>query len=112
MRRVAIVIAIVTGLLAGIVSVTTPGILAQSTPQRKVTERVAPRYPELAKRMHIEGAVRIEAVVRPNGSVKSTRVLGGSPVLVQPAIEAVQKWKFEVSQNETTETVQVTFTGQ
>ena len=45
--------------------------------------------------MHIHGIVRVEAVVKANGTVKSTRVLGGNPVLVDAAIEAVGKWKFE-----------------
>jgi len=71
--------------------------------------RVAPTYPELAQRMHIHGVVRIEAIVRPNGSVRSTRVLGGSPVLVDAAGDAVKKWKFETGQNETTQVVQVSF---
>lgn len=79
---------------------------------RKVATRVAPTYPELAKRMHIRGVVRIEAIVRPNGAVKSTRVLGGNPVLVDAAQEAVGKWKFEPTQAETTELVQLTFDGQ
>lgn len=87
---------------------------AQSVPtspasERKVTLRVAPDYPELARRMYIHGVVKLEAVVRPNGSVKSTRVLGGNPVLVDAAAAAVSKWKFEPAQTETTELVQVSF---
>jgi TonB family protein len=90
-------------------------IMAQHDPAadgpttRKVTLRVAPDYPELAKRMHLEGSVKIEAVVRPNGSVKSTRVIGGNPVLVQAAADAVTKWKFETGPSETTEVVQLSF---
>jgi len=76
---------------------------------RKVASKVAPLYPELAKKMHIHGIVRVEAVVRPNGAVKTTRVLGGNPVLVDAALDAVGKWKFEPAQAETTEVVQVTF---
>lgn len=76
---------------------------------RKVSARVAPVYPELAKKMHIHGTVKVEAVVRPNGIVKSTRVLGGNPVLVQAAEDAVAKWKFEPAQGETTEIVQLAF---
>jgi hypothetical protein len=41
--------------------------------------------------------------------VKSTRVIGGNPVLVQAAANAVSKWKFEVSQGETVEIIQLTF---
>ena len=62
--------------------------------------------------MHIHGVVRVEAVVRPNGTVKTTRVLGGNPVLVDAAVDAVGKWKFEPTQGETTEIVQLSFENQ
>lgn len=80
--------------------------------ERKVSSRVAPAYPELAKKMRLQGVVKIEAIVKPNGTVKSTRVLGGNPVLVDAATEAVNKWKFEPAQSETTEVVQLTFNPQ
>lgn len=80
-----------------------------SSSERKIASRVRPVYPELAKRMHIHGAVRMEVIVRPNGSVKSSRVLGGNPVLVEAAQEAVGKWRFEATQSETTEIVQLAF---
>jgi TonB family protein len=82
---------------------------AGSNSDRKVASRVAPVYPELARKMHIHGIVKVEAIVRPNGSVKSTRVLGGNPVLVEAAQDAVVKWKFEAAPGETTEVVQVSF---
>jgi TonB family protein len=84
---------------------------AQNAPpsERKVVSRVAPVYPELAKKMHIHGIVRVEAVVRPNGAVKSGRILGGNPVLVTAALDAVGKWKFEPAQAESTEVVQIAF---
>jgi TonB family protein len=82
---------------------------ATAASDRKVASKVAPVYPDLAKKMHIHGIVRVEAIVRPNGAVKTTRVLGGNPVLVDAALDAVGKWKFEAAQAETTEVVQVTF---
>lgn len=89
---------------------------AQSSPapssERKVTFRTAPKYPDLAAKAHLQGIVKVEAIVRPNGTVKSTRVVGGNPVLVDAATEAVSKWKFEPSASETTELVQLTFTPQ
>ena len=100
-----------------LVTMTASLATAQSTPSaphtdRKIASRVAPSYPDLAKKMHIHGIVRVEAVVKANGSVKSTRVLGGNPVLVDSALDAVEKWKFESSQNETTEVVQLVFENQ
>jgi TonB family protein len=94
--------------------------LAQSTPapnpdhvsERKVIVRTTPNYPELARKAHLQGVVKVEAVVRPNGTVKATRVVGGNPVLVLAATDAVSKWKFEPEPNETTEVIQLTFVPQ
>lgn len=88
------------------------GTASPSHTERKVTLRVAPDYPEIARRMNIHGVVRLEALVRPNGTVKSTRVLGGNPVLANAATTAVEKWKFEPAQYETTEVVQLVFDEQ
>ena len=98
-----------------LVVLTTGLVSAQRAPahaERKVLSRVTPTYPDLARKMHIHGVVRVETLVRPNGSVKSTRVLGGNPVLVDAAIDAIGKWKFEPAPNDTTEVVQLTFEGQ
>ena len=70
-------------------------VSAEADAGRKVISRIAPAYPELAKRMHLQGVVKVEAVIRPNGAVKSTRALGGHPVLVNAATDAVNKWRFE-----------------
>ena len=103
---------ITVALMALTTSLTTAQGTAPAAPERKIASRVAPNYPDLAKKMHIHGVVRVEAVIRPNGSVKSTRVLGGNPVLVDAALDAVGKWKFESGQNETTQVVQLAFEGQ
>jgi TonB family protein len=102
--------AIVAMMLAG----STQGQQSVSTNEsgRKIVTRVAPVYPQLAKNLHLQGAVKVEAVVRPNGSVKSTKVLGGNPVLADAAQQAIVKWKFEPAQEETTEVVQLAFVAQ
>jgi|SRR5580692_9465451 protein TonB len=114
MRRTFPFIAITVAALVSLAA--TSGMAAQggapSLGTRKVVARVAPVYPELAKRMTVQGVVKVEVVVKPNGSVKSTRLLGGNPVLVDAATAAVTKWKFEPSANETTEVVQIVFSAQ
>jgi len=79
---------------------------------RKIKSRVSPAYPELAKRMNVTGSVKVQVVIAANGSVKSTKVIGGHPLLVEPAVDAVRKWKYEPSNEETTETVEFKFTGE
>lgn len=74
---------------------TTAAYAQDATVSRKVKTKVAPVYPELAKKMAIAGIVRVAVVVAPNGSVKSTKVLGGHPLLIDATVDAVRKWKFE-----------------
>jgi hypothetical protein len=57
----------------------------QSEAKRKVLGKVVPAYPELARKMHISGSVKLEVIVAPNGSAKNTKPLGGHPLLVQAA---------------------------
>ena len=78
---------------------------------RKVKTRVSPVYPDLAKRMKIAGTVKVEVVIAANGSVKSTKVIGGHPLLVDPSVEAVKRWKYEPASGDTVETVEFKFNG-
>jgi TonB family protein len=77
--------------------------------KRKVKTKTAPAYPELAKRMNVSGKVKIEVVITPDGHVKSTRVVGGHPLLVQACQDAVKEWKFVPAPEETTQVVEFEF---
>ena len=83
----------------------------QQESKRKVRKRVEPAYPEIAKRMKLTGKVRIQIVVSPEGHVTSTKELGGSPVLLNAAEQAVKQWSFEPAPSETTEVVEFDFSG-
>ncbi len=80
--------------------------------KRKPKSRVNPNYPELARRMNIGGKVKVEVVIAPDGHVKSTRALGGHPVLVQPCLDAVKEWRFDPAPEETTQVIEFTFKDQ
>ena len=67
---------------------------AAETPRRLKTQ-VQPIMPEIARRMNLKGTVRLEIEIAPEGTVKSTKVLGGHPVLIQCAQDAVRKWRYE-----------------
>jgi TonB family protein len=77
--------------------------------KRKVVNKVAPLYPELAHRMMISGTVKLEIVVAPNGFPKSEKILGGHPLLGQSATDAVRKWKWAPNPQETTELIEIKF---
>jgi len=76
---------------------------------RKAKSKVQPMYPDLARRMSITGVVKIQVVVAPNGTIKSTKVVGGHPVLANAAIDALKKWRFEPASDETTGVVEFRF---
>ena len=79
--------------------------------KRRVKTKVLPAYPELAKRMNVVGKVKIEVIITPEGRVKSTRAVGGHPLLVQACVDAVKEWKFAAAPEESTQTVEFEFNG-
>jgi protein TonB len=84
---------------------------AADSTKRKVKTRTMPEYPLLAKQMHITGKVKIEATIAADGHVVSTHVVGGSPMLVGAAIEALKRWRYEPGPKESSEIVEFDFDG-
>jgi len=76
---------------------------------RKAIVKFTPEYPDLARRMQLSGTVKMQVVIAPNGQVKSTKVIGGHPLLVAAATSAVQKWKFTPGNAETSQTLEFDF---
>jgi protein TonB len=76
---------------------------------RKLVRRVDPQYPQVARNMNLGGTVKVVAVVAPDGTVKKVEPVGGSPILVQAAQNAVTQWKFGPGA-ESRETVELHFT--
>jgi TonB family protein len=101
-----VLLTLVTGMSLGV-----RPAFANEDSNRKVKSRVAPVYPDLAKRMKVTGSVKVQVVIAPNGDVRSTKVIGGHPLLIDPSIEAVRKWKYEPASGESTQTVEFKFNG-
>jgi TonB family protein len=85
---------------------------AQDNPLRKVRSRVEPAYPDLAKKMSISGIVRMQVVVGANGNVRDAKVVGGHPLLINAAEDAVKKWKFEPASADSKEIIEFKFAPQ
>lgn len=77
---------------------------------RKTTHQVMPIYPAAARQWHLKAIVKLHATVAPDGSVKSVTTLGGGPLFVPAAEQAVLQWKYAPSKVQTVEPVVVTFT--
>jgi TonB family protein len=81
----------------------------QASDTRKVIRKTSPTYPEIAKRMHLSGTVRVTAIVASDGTVKKVEPMGGSPVLIEASKEAVLNWKYAPASSETKEVVELHF---
>jgi len=56
---------------------------------------VQPDYPVIARSAHVQGTVRLEAIIDKEGSVQSLRVVSGPPLLVPSALHAVAQWRYQ-----------------
>jgi TonB family protein len=91
-----------------------PAISQTATPSqanaRKLKVSVPPEYPELARKMNIQGVARVLLTVTPDGKVVGVKELGGNPVLVASLVQAVRKWKYESADRESEIEVRFEFT--
>jgi protein TonB len=58
-------------------------------------KRVNPEYPKKARKQHIEGTVRLHAIIAKDGSMNNLEVLSGDPLLVDAALKAVRQWRYQ-----------------
>jgi len=61
---------------------------------RQLVTRVEPEYPETLQRLQIGGTVRLIVTISAKGSVEGVKLLGGNPMLAEPAIKAVKQWVY------------------
>ena len=60
----------------------------------KLLHQVQPEYPEIAKREHLQGTVKLHAMVAKDGTVRMLRVLTGFCSLSEAAMKAVRQWRY------------------
>ena len=91
-------------------SVACPMVSAQEADSlRRISDKVTPVYPELARNLNLKGIVKLRVTVMPDGAVKQSEVLGGNPLLAKAAQDAVKKWKWAPAAQETKEVVELNF---
>jgi TonB family protein len=84
---------------------------AEDHSAREIKSRISPTYPEIARRMQISGKVRLEVTITPDGHVKEVHPLGGHPVLVDAATNAVKGWRFSSGSGDAKQVVEIDFKG-
>ncbi len=72
----------------------TPGKGDDQVVKSELIRRVEPAYPELARRVGVEGKVVLGITVDEEGNVPDARVASGHPFLHEAAVAAVRQWKY------------------
>jgi TonB family protein len=60
----------------------------------RLIQRVQPSYPESARKEHLQGIVKLRALITKDGSVQHLYVIQGYCSLAESSIEAVKKWRY------------------
>jgi hypothetical protein len=61
----------------------------------KLIRHIGPIYPPDAEQQHVEGIVRLHAVIGKDGIIRSLESMSGPPLLVRAAMNAVHEWRYD-----------------
>jgi len=57
--------------------------------------KIQPVYPQLAKQARVQGSVHFTAIIGKDGTIQNLQLIGGHPLLVQAAQDAVKQWLYK-----------------
>lgn len=60
----------------------------------ELVRKILPEYPFIAKQLRIQGSVLLLATIGRDGRVEHVEAVKGPPLLVQPAMRAVEQWEY------------------
>ncbi len=63
--------------------------------QANLIKQPKPVYPPLAKAARVQGTVKFQATISKDGTIQNLQLLGGPPLLVQAAMQAVEQWQYK-----------------
>jgi periplasmic protein TonB len=82
----------------------TTNVRPDSGPKRKIVisvleearlvNKVEPVYPVIAIRAGVQGEVKLHAIIARNGTIQSLNAVGGHPLLIRAAMDAVGQWRY------------------
>ena len=61
----------------------------------KLVYQEKPEYPQLARMARIQGTVRMETIIDKDGTVEDVKVISGHPLLIESALMAVSRWRYQ-----------------
>jgi protein TonB len=63
--------------------------------EARLLHEVVPQYPPMARFARLQGAVQFDAVIGTDGKVENLKVVGGPPLLIPAAMQAVRQWVYK-----------------
>lgn len=86
-----------------------PTVNLRAQEGRKAISNPTPAYPETARRFRVTGVVKVQVVIAPDGQIKTTKIIGGHPLLVSAVEETLKNWKYAPAATETTTVLEFRF---
>jgi protein TonB len=62
--------------------------------QALLLHKTMPAYPRTAVIAHVSGAVELHAIIGTDGRIRELAAIGGHPLLIPAALEAVRQWVY------------------
>jgi TonB family protein len=76
---------------------------------RKLLAGPTPPYPEMARRLHLYGTVKVQVTIAPDGHIKDTKILGGHPIFATSVEDTLKNWKYAPAPAESTAALEFNF---
>jgi TonB family protein len=61
---------------------------------RQAVANPVPAYPDVARRLHLSGVVKVQVVIGADGRIKEQNFIGGHPVVLRAVEETLKNWKY------------------
>ena len=71
-----------------------PITISKGVAEGMAVSKPSPVYPAIARAAGLQGTVILQATISKTGTIENLRVLSGSPMLQQAALNAVQQWRY------------------
>lgn len=71
-----------------------PAHVSQGVMNGLLLDKILPVYPPIAKAAGAQGTVVLQATISKSGTIENLRVVSGSALLEQAAIDAVRQWRY------------------
>ena len=69
-------------------------VVSSGVQEAMIVKRVLPVYPALARQVRVSGRVELHGVIGTDGRIHELQLIGGHPLLVPAALDAVRQWVY------------------